>query len=164
MEADLQKKYTTNLIAALVVCLFFIGHAAISIFFRIYHYSLINLWTTLAIVFTFSVTGLAFQASNKNHNLRLPFFMPEKLILCLQIITGVVFLLSMLYPVALSQPQIWQMGDVFRDRAGHEYTYAQFLESQKQQLLEITFFSIFALLFTITIPFYDRQAKKWVFS
>src|SRR5690242_17361077 len=111
MEDDLQKKYTLNLILVLVVCLFLIGYAAISILFSIYDRWSIILWGTLAVVFIFCVMGLAFQAGNKNHSLRLPFFMPEKLIIGLQIITGMVFFLSMFHAVAFSHPQIWQIGD-----------------------------------------------------
>jgi hypothetical protein len=164
MEANLQKNYTLNLVAVLMVCIWLMGYATISIFSVSVYDGLINVWVTLATVLVFFVTGLAFQASNKNRILRLPSFLPKTLIIALQLITGIAFILSVLYAGAFAPPQIWQTGNTFSDRVGHEYTYSQFQESQKQQLMLLTAFSVFALLFTITFPFYDRRTKKWLFS
>lgn len=164
MKIDLQKIYTINLVAILITCVLLIGYAFLSLFSIIEYGNRVKLWVTFLALFVFFGMGFALRSKNNNHVLQLPQFMPKILLTFFQIVTFVAFFLSMLYLGSFYPAPIYQSGDTYRDKAGHEYTYAQFQESQKRELVYLTSFSVFALLITATIPFYDIRSKKWIYS
>jgi len=162
IKNDLQKIYTLNLIAILTTCIFLIGHVVLSVLSVIEINERTNLWIAVLLLI-FSISGLSMRSSNKSHAIKLPHFMPKIFITFLQISATFAFLVSMFYLGNFPAP-IYQNGDTFTDKAGHEYTYSQFQESQKRELVYLTSFSVLWLLITVTVPFYDKRTRKWIFS
>lgn len=164
MNGKLQKIYTLNLAAALVLC------GILLVYFVLYTFSIIqvdsefSIFPIIIIMVIFFPVNLFLRSKNKNHKLKLPDFLPPKILKILPGLALIVCIVLLAYGfIVYTSAPIRPDGIYFVDKSGSKYTYEQFRTFQKWEVAYIVSWSITALLSISYFPFYDGTSRKWRF-
>jgi hypothetical protein len=159
---NLQRFYSFYLSAAMLVCGILLLTLITSLFSVIRIGTEVALLITLAILVLFAPFSFYLKSKNKNHSLKIPPHVPEKVLKFIRNTAVVFFILifafdTLIYPYAPIKPD----GNTFTDKIGKVYSYSEFLFFKKWEFTFVILWSIAALQTFVFLPFFDGQIKKW---